>query len=116
GHRRDLYSSDVCFVGAPFAGSQRVRLIGEQADLLSGLKTRIMGATSIDTWQQNLQHYDVLSGSVSDAFVEPADAVRYFSAARINLNIHKDSAGHAWDRNRRAIVARSPNERVFAIG
>src|SRR5205823_3009308 len=36
--------------------------------------------------------------------------------ARINLNIHKDSAGHAWDRDRRAIVARSPNERVFAIG
>src|SRR4029077_13887667 len=115
-HARESYASDVCFIGAPFEGSRRVSLIDAQADLLAGLNTRIMGATSIDTWQRNLPRYDVLRSKVTDAFVEPVDAIRFFCAARINLNIHKDSAGHAWDRNQRAIVARSPNERVFAIG
>jgi spore maturation protein CgeB len=111
----DQYVTDVCFIGAPFAGSRRVRIVDENAGFLAGLNVRLMGATSIDTWQKNLRNYEILRDKVHDAFVEPSEAVRYFCAARINLNIHKDSSGHAWDRNRRRIIARSPNERLFAI-
>ncbi len=115
GHSCERFASDVCFVGAPFARSRRVGVIDEHAALLASLATRIMGATPIDTWQHSLRNYALLRDSIDDSFVEPADAVRYFSAARINLNIHKESSGHAWDRNRRGIAARSPNERLFAI-
>jgi spore maturation protein CgeB len=111
----DDYVTDVCFIGAPFAGSRRVKIIDQNAGFLAGLNSRLMGATSVDTWQKNLINYEILRDKIHDAFVEPSDAVRYFCCARINLNIHKESSGHMWDRNARRIIARSPNERLFAI-
>jgi spore maturation protein CgeB len=112
---RDQYVTDVCFIGAPFAGSRRVRLIDQNAGLLARLNSRLMGSTSVDTWRRNLHNYEILRTSIRDVFVEPSEAIRYFCGARINLNIHKESFGHQWDRNARRIMARSPNERVFAI-
>jgi spore maturation protein CgeB len=114
-HSPEQYVTDVCFIGAPFAGSRRVKIVDENAGFLAGLNLRLMGATSVDTWRMNLRNYEILRDKIHDAFVEPSEAVRYFSGARINLNIHKDSSGHRWDRNARGISARSPNERFFAI-
>jgi spore maturation protein CgeB len=111
----DLYTSDVCFIGAPFAGSRRVKILDENAGFLAGLNARFMGATQVDSWQKSLRNYGILRQKIHDVFVEPAEAVRYFCGAQININIHKDSSGHMWDRNTRHIVARSPNERLFAI-
>lgn len=111
----EKYRCDVCFIGAPFAGSRRVRLIDELAPFLARQRTRIMGATEIDTWRGNLARFADLEGCIVDERVRVSETMKYFSAARINLNIHKDSYGHVWDRNSARIQARSPAERTFAI-
>ena len=111
----EKYRCDVCFIGAPFAGSRRVRLIDELAPFLARQHTRIMGATEIDTWRGNLARFADLEGCIVDERVRVSETMKYFSAARINLNIHKDSYGHVWDRNSARIEARSPAERTFAI-
>ncbi len=109
------YACDVCFVGAPFAGSQRVQTIDRNAGFLSKLNTRIFGSTKADTWAANLSNYPVLADKIFDRFLDPSQANRYYRAARINLNLHKDSFGHCWDRNSAKIQATSPNERFFFV-
>lgn len=109
------YACDVCFVGAPFAGSRRTRLIDEIAPCLARHDTRIVGATELDRWENSLANFAALERRILDKPVSPAQAARFFSGARVNLNLHKDSYGHAWDRNAARIAARSPNERSFAI-
>ena len=111
----EKYGCDVCFIGAPFAGSRRVRLIDELAPFLARQRTRIMGTTEVDTWRGNLAHFADLEGCIVDERVRANETMKYFSAARINLNIHKDSYGHVWDRNSARVEARSPAERTFAI-
>lgn len=109
------YRCDVCFVGTPFAGSRRTRLFDELADCLPKYDCRIVGATELDSWQKSLANFEQLRGCIRDAAIGPREAAQYFSGARVNLNIHKDSYGHAWDRNAGRIEARSPCERTFAI-
>lgn len=111
----DTYHCEVCFVGTPFAGSRRTRLIDDLADFLSKYDTRIIGATDLDSWRKGLTHFTELEACIHDARVGPEEAARYFSAARINLNLHKDSYGHVWDSNAECIEACSPAERSFAI-
>lgn len=118
-HRRyppdPQYASDVCFVGTPFAGSRRIRLIEEAAECLLRHDTKLVGGADIDSWAKNLERFDVLKPLILDARVPLEAAARYFSGARINLNIHKDSYGHPWDRNAGKLLARSPAERTFAV-
>jgi spore maturation protein CgeB len=109
------YACDVCFIGVPFAGSRRARLFDELADVLPRYDTRIIGASRIDSWKKSLARYAALRPCIRDAHIGAAEAARRFAAARVNLNIHKDSYGHAWDRNAARLEARSPAERSFAI-
>ena len=109
------YRSDVCFVGTPFAGSRRTRMIDELWQTLPRYDTKIVGATERDSWKKSLAHFAELERCIRDERVSPVDAARYFSGARINLNIHKDSYGHAWDRNEGHVEARSPAERTYAV-
>lgn len=111
----ETYRCDVCFIGAPFAGSWRTRLIDELAGCLPRWRTKIIGATDIDSWKTSLSRYQELKDCIVDGRVGPDEAARYFAGARINLNVHKDSYGHPWDKNARKIEARSPCERTFAI-
>lgn len=113
---REKYKSDVCFVGTPFAGSNRVKLIDQNAEFLAKLDFRLIGASAIDSWEHNLKNAKILKSQISDSFVSSDEALCYVLASKCNLNIHKDCWGHAWDRNSRSIEARSPNERFFAFG
>lgn len=109
------YSSDVCFIGVPFRNSRRVQIIDAMAPVLAGYNTKIIGATGLDTWAQSLKNYHMIHDKVLDNFISTQDAVRYYNGAAINLNLHKDSYGHVWDRNAHRLVARSPCERTFSI-
>ncbi|MBD3317903.1 MAG: glycosyltransferase [Chitinivibrionales bacterium] len=111
----EKYASQICFIGAPFRGSRRVSVIDRNASFLRGFKCRIMGATQTDTWRASLRNYEDLRHCVVDSFVDPTESMRYYAAAAVNLNLHKDSHGHCWDHNCRRIEATSPNERFFAI-
>lgn len=106
---------DVSFIGAPFGESRRTRLIDELAVCLPKYDTRIAGATDIDSWRKGLRNFAALAPCIHDARVSPEEAARFFSASRINLNIHKDSYGHPWDQNAGRVEGRSPCERTFAI-
>lgn len=119
-HRRhdklpSQYATDLCFVGVPFRGSARVRLIDEIAPLLASRRSRVIGATPKDSWTGNLANAHLIGPSIVDDFIPITEAVMYYNGAKINLNIHKDSYGHAWDRNAQMIIARSPCERTFCI-
>lgn len=109
------YKSDVCFIGVPFKGSRRVRIVDDIAQQLAGYQSRIIGATANDRWQQELTRYDLLKHQVLDKFVATDEAVRYYNGAAINLNLHKDSFGHMWDHNTHHLQAASPCERTFSI-
>jgi spore maturation protein CgeB len=111
----EKFQSDVCFIGVPFKGSNRVRVIDAVAAELSAINARIIGATQHDTWVGALANHRLIAGKTLDVFVPMEDAVRYYNGAAINLNLHKDSYGHMWDRNSHRIVAQSPCERMFSI-
>ena len=106
---------DICFIGAPFSGSRRVQIIDELIPCFSAHNSKIMGTTDIDSWQKNLSHYQQAKDFIHDVRIKIDDTVRYFAGAKINLNIHKDSYGHAWDKNSKHIIAQSPCERTFCI-
>lgn len=106
---------DVSFIGTPFKDSRRVELINALAGPLASLETLIAGASIMDTWARNLPNHSVLQSKIRDAWIDNTDVVEIFARSRINLNLHKDSYGHAWDRNARRLVAQSPCERTFLI-
>lgn len=116
GFEMERYKCDICFVGAPFKGSERVGVIDRNAEFLNQYDTRIFGATKIDTWRNTLKNYDVLKDKIYDFFLDPSEANKYYYSTKINLNIHKQHFGHIWDRNSRQIRAISPNEKFFFIG
>ena len=110
------YSSDVCLIGTPFAGSKRVRIVDELAATLASVKARIIGSHVIaESWQKNLKNYEMLKNKIIEAFMAPDEAVKYYKAAKININIHRDSYGYQMDMNNGKVVAKSPNDRVFII-
>lgn len=109
------YKYDLCFVGAPFKGSRRIELLDALAPELAAHRSLIMGATSLDRWSENLRNYSLLANQIVDRFVPNNEALRCMAESLINLNLHKDSYGHAWDRNTRGLIANSPCERTFVL-
>lgn len=111
----EQYQSDVCFIGVPFKGSRRVEIIDAIAPTLATCRARIIGATNIDTWQHALNNYDLINDKILDSFISTGEAINYYNGAAINLNLHKDSFGHVWDKNAHRLIAQSPCERTFSI-
>jgi len=109
------YQNDVCFIGVPFKGSHRVAIIDAIAPLLADCRAKIIGATDIDTWQNSLKNYDLIKDKVLDSFISTDEAINYYNGSAINLNLHKDSFGHVWDKNAHRLIAQSPCERTFSI-
>ncbi len=111
----EKYRTDVCFIGVPFKGSQRVKTIDAVADDLISLRAAIIGATENDRWSAGLGNFKKIAHHVTEKFIPPDEAARYYNGAAINLNLHKDSYGHYWDRNSHRLLAQSPCERTFSI-
>ena len=51
------------------------------------------------------KNHHLLADKVLDAFISVEDAARFYQGAAINLNLHKDSYGHQWDRNSHRLLA-----------
>lgn len=111
----EKYRTDVCFIGVPFKGSQRVKTIDGIADEIAGLRAAIIGATENDRWSTELRNFKKIAHQVMEKFISPEEAACYYNGAAINLNLHKDSYGHYWDRNAHRLIAQSPCERTFGI-
>jgi spore maturation protein CgeB len=109
------YIIDVSFIGVPFKGSQRVRTIDAIAPMLAEYNCKLIGATGHDRWGTALVNGRLLAPHIVDEFISIDEASHYYNGAAINLNLHKDSYGHMWDRNAHRLPAQSPCERTFAI-
>lgn len=101
------YASDVCFIGAAYP--ERVRLIRAAAPLLG--KVRIVLIGNWGAYRRELPGIRILDG-----FLPEAEAARFYSGAKIVLNIHRspdEQAGDCFDHA--AMGADGVNSRTFEI-
>lgn len=101
------YSSDICFIGAAYP--ERVRLLRAAAPLLARRRTVLIG-----NW--GVHRGDLPGVRVLDGFVPEREAVKFYSGAKIVLNIHRlpgECAAGALDPAR--VGADGVNSRTFEI-
>jgi spore maturation protein CgeB len=102
------YSSDVCFVGSGYPN--RIRVLEGAASELKGRRVRLFGdwsALAPGSW---------LRSCVVPGFLPDAEVARWYSGAKIVLNIHRDPAEEGSGRlNPRGVRADAANCRVFEI-
>ena len=101
------YASDICFIGAVYP--ERARLLKGAAAILARHKTVLIG-----NWGA---HRAELPGvRVLDGFLPEKEAVKFYSGAKIVLNIHRlpgEFAAGAFDPSK--IGAEGVNSRTFEI-
>jgi spore maturation protein CgeB len=101
------YSSDICFIGAAYP--ERVKLLKAAAPLLARHKTVLIGNWGV--------HRGELPGvRVLEGFVPESEAVKFYSGAKIVLNIHRlpgECAAGAVDPAK--VGADGVNSRTFEI-
>jgi spore maturation protein CgeB len=103
------YQSDVCFIGSGFYN--RLNLLDEIADYLSGLNLKIIGQ-----WWEKLQSFPKLERFIISDTIAPGEAACYYAGAKINLNLHRASDAAAYfEGNKLNVKAASPNNRTFEI-
>ncbi|WP_164821217.1 CgeB family protein [Paenibacillus koleovorans] len=102
------YRSDICFVGSAFWN--RIALFDELADFFAGHDTKIIG-----WWWDRLKQYDKLKHCIHGIWLSPEETAKYYSGAKIVINLHRslDDASH--NSNSRQIPANSVNPRMFEI-
>jgi spore maturation protein CgeB len=102
------YESDFCFVGAGYPN--RIALLEALEPMLKSRRVRLFGDWSRldrDSW---------LHGCVVPGFLSDAEVVKYYSGAKIVLNIHRDPAEPGYERlNPSGVSADGANCRVFEI-
>lgn len=101
------YASDVCFVGAAYP--ERVRLLKAALPLLSRVKTLLIG-----DWGR--YRAELPGVRILDGFLPESEAARFYSGARIVLNIHRSPSGCGKGLvNPATLGADGVNSRVFEI-
>ena len=101
------YASDVCFIGAAYP--ERVRLIKAAAPFLARVRTVLIG-----DWGAHRR--DLPGVRILDGFAPEKEAARFYSGAKIALNIHRrpdELAGEHFDHA--ALGADGVNSRTFEI-
>lgn len=101
------YASDVCFIGSAYP--ERVRLMMEAAPFLGKVRTVLIG--NWGAYRRELPGIRILDG-----FLPEAEVVKFYSGAKIVLNIHRspdEQAGVGFDHS--ALGADGVNSRTFEI-
>jgi spore maturation protein CgeB len=104
----DEYKSDICFIGSAFWN--RARFFDEIADYLAGKNTRIIG-----WWWDRMRHYDKLADKIHGVWLSPEETAKYYSGAKIVINLHRSADDASHNSNSRQIPADSVNPRLFEI-
>ncbi len=115
----EKYHSDLCFIGTPFIGSYRVKILDELIPFLieNKIHFKIIGThVHGQSWANSLKNYALAKEFISEDFVSPEETAKYYNGAKIVLNIHRDSFFGPVDANQNQIEATSLNERAFNIG
>lgn len=102
------YASDICFVGSAFWN--RVRFFDQIADYLADKRLRIIGY-----WWERLSQYERLADRISNAWLSPEETAKYYSGAKLVINLHRSTDDASHNENSRHIPAHSVNPRLFEI-
>lgn len=111
----EKYQTDMCFIGTPFKGSYRIKILDELSDYLLRFKIRLIGSHVENEKWSSLSNYSRLKESIINELISPDEASNYYNGAKINLNIHRDSYSGSIDKNDEMWAANSPNDRMFNI-
>lgn len=102
------FTADITLVGVGFANRRRV--LEAAAPGLAGLSVRLVGP-----------HWEGVGAAAGlnpvwrAEIIPPAEAARYYGAARINLNIHRSADDPTFNLNQQGWPGWSPNNRLFEI-
>lgn len=107
-HVEPKYRSDICFIGMGFWN--RIELIDRIAPYLAGKRLVLAGGL----WER-LSHYKQLSPHIRAGWVPIEETVKYYSGAKIVLNLHRGFLHETDNRNSRAIPAQSTNPRTYEM-
>lgn len=102
------YRSDICFIGSAFAN--RVALFDRMAPYLAGKDMKIIGY-----WWERLANYALLSKHIQGIWLSPEETMKYYSGAKIVINLHRGVYEEAHNSNSRNLPAFSVNPRMFEI-
>ncbi|WP_062047168.1 glycosyltransferase [Bacillus sp. JCM 19034] len=100
------YQSDICFVGSGMPN--RIRLFQQLTDYFKDKKITIIGR-----WWEPLKKQVNWHRKVINKTIKPEETSRYYSGAKIVLNIHRQSSDKTY--NPFPLKANTPNNRTFDI-
>jgi spore maturation protein CgeB len=102
------YRTDICFVGAGFLN--RVSIFDQIAPYLKNKKVVICGKG----WNR-LNNYRMLKDKIHLHNIPHSETVKYYSGAKIVINIHRNFDDTELNMNSRGYPAYSVNPRTFEI-
>jgi spore maturation protein CgeB len=104
------FQSDICFVGNGFPN--RIHFFNQISPFLLKHKTVIMGAL----WER-LAYFNQLSqsGRIKLDWTPVDETVKYYSGAKIVINLHRGAVDPVYSKNARQIEGRSINPRTYEI-
>ncbi|NOU96534.1 glycosyltransferase [Paenibacillus sp. LMG 31456] len=102
------YRSDVCFIGMAFWN--RVAVFDRIAPYLSGKKVIIAGGL----WNR-LRDYKLLRHSIREGWTPVEETAKYYSGAKIVINLHRGHLHEIDNRNSRAVPGQSINPRTYEM-
>lgn len=104
------YSSDICIIGSAF--KNRLDVIDNIYDYLKKCNHNIK---IIGQWWEKLRCFNYIKDKVFPHIITDEEAAKYYSNAKINLNIHRSFDDKTLGLNSQNIKAVSPNNRIFDI-
>lgn len=102
------YRSDICFIGSAYWN--RVALFDEMASYLARKNVKIIGY-----WWERLRNYSKLKSKIFGHWISPEEAAKYYTGAKIVINLHRSADDPSHNSNSRNIPALSVNPRLFEI-
>jgi spore maturation protein CgeB len=102
------YRSDICFIGNGFPN--RIDLFNQLTPFLVNKKVLLAGAL----WDQ-LSQYELLKQGIKLHWVPIEESVKYYSGAKIVINVHRLTYHETYNKNSRNIPGHSINPRTYEI-
>lgn len=102
------YHYDICFIGTAFWN--RTAFFDQIAEYLQRKRVFING-----WFWDRMSKYPLLSDKIQGYWLPPEESVRYYSGAKIVINLHRAIDDESHNTNSRGLPAVSVNPRLFEI-
>ncbi|MCY9668276.1 glycosyltransferase [Paenibacillus alginolyticus] len=102
------YRSDICFIGSGFPN--RIDLFNKLTPFLASKKVLLAGSL----WDQ-LSQYELLKHGIKLQWIPIEESVKYYSGAKIVINVHRLTYHETYNKNSRNLPGHSINPRTYEI-